>query len=70
LAITVDLIDGRDNTLVWGQPYSRPISDIFTVQADIAQQVTEALRLELTQEEYENLAQAGTDHPEAYQAPT
>jgi serine/threonine protein kinase len=70
LAVTIELVDGRDGTLIWGQPYSRSMSNIFTVQEDIARQVTQALRLQLTEKEQEILAQEGTNNPEAYQAYT
>ena len=68
LAVTVNLIDGRDNTLIWGQTYSREISDIFVVQENITRQVAEGLRFELIPEESNLLAQHGTMNPEAYQA--
>ena len=68
LGVEVYLIDGRDNTQIWSQPYSRPTSEIFTLQEDIARQVAEALRLRLIPEESKGLVQSGTQNLEAYQA--
>jgi TolB-like protein/Tfp pilus assembly protein PilF len=68
VAVEVYLIDGRDATGIWGERYSRQFGGIFTLEDDIARQVSEALRVELTDEESERLSQHRTTNPEAYQA--
>jgi adenylate cyclase len=68
LAVTVELIDGRDSTLIWSQRYTRQFSDIFVVEEDIARQVAGALRTQLTEEDSESLARRGKRNPESYQA--
>jgi TolB-like protein/tetratricopeptide (TPR) repeat protein len=67
LVVRVELVDGQENTVIWSQPYRVEFGDIFAVEEDTARQVVEALRLELTSEEVESLAQSGTQNPEAYQ---
>jgi tetratricopeptide (TPR) repeat protein len=64
----VDLVNGKDNTLLWSRRYTRKVTDIFALEQDIARQVAEGLRLRLTGEERERLAQSGTRNLEAYRA--
>ena len=61
-------MDGQEGSLIWGQRYSRESSDIFSLETDIARQVAEGLRLQLSDEEGERLAETGTKNPEAYRA--
>jgi len=48
LSITTELVDVRDNRRLWGDKYNRKRTDIITVQSEIAQQISEKLRLRLT----------------------
>lgn len=41
--VTTDLSDGRDGSSRWSQSFERPLTDIFAVQAEIAQAVATAL---------------------------
>lgn len=45
--ISVQLIDGRSDTQLWSESYDRPLRDIFAIQDSIAQEVIEALKIEL-----------------------
>ncbi len=65
--ITPELIRVEDGTRVWGEPYQRELTDLFAVQADIAQQVAEALRGTLGGGEQRSVRQALTQNLEAYQ---
>lgn len=67
LLISAELIDLRDNRVLWGQKYTRKIGDILAVQEEIAREISEKLRLRLTTEEKRQLAKRYTDNPEAYQ---
>jgi TolB-like protein/DNA-binding winged helix-turn-helix (wHTH) protein/Tfp pilus assembly protein PilF len=67
LTIGAELIDARDNSHIWGQQYSRKLSDIFGLQEEIAREMTTALRLRLTGEEQNRLVKSYTSNPEAYQ---
>ena len=66
LSISAELIDVRDNTLLWGQHYTRKMADILAVQDEIAKEISEKLRT-LTNEEKKQLAKRYTDNAEAYQ---
>jgi tetratricopeptide (TPR) repeat protein len=59
------LIRVKDNSHIWSQQYDRDLTDIFKVQDDIALQITEKLRLSLTDLERQQLSMEET-LPEAY----
>jgi len=66
--INVELIDARNNGHLWGEQYDRKIVDIFGAQEDIANGVSNRLRLSLTDEEQNPAAKRGTESIEAYRA--
>ncbi|HZI87558.1 MAG TPA: protein kinase [Pyrinomonadaceae bacterium] len=68
LQISAELIDTRDQRQVWGEQYNRSLSDILTVQEEIARDISEKLRLRLSGEERERLTKRQTRNSEAYQA--
>jgi len=45
--ITAQLIDARSDTHLWSETYDRTLNDIFAVQDDIAETVTERLKVSL-----------------------
>jgi TolB-like protein len=67
LSVSAELVDARDNRLLWGQQYNRKLSDIFTVQEEIAKEISEKLRVRLTGEEKKQLTKRYTENTEAYQ---
>ncbi|MCH7986059.1 MAG: protein kinase [Acidobacteria bacterium] len=68
LTISVELIDTEENRQLWGEQYNRPMTAIFSVQEDIAREISSNLRLQLTGEEESGLASRGTESAEAYEA--
>lgn len=66
LTISTELIDARDNKQIWGEQYDRKVSDLMTVQREIAQEITSNLRLKLSSLEQGQMAKTYTDNPEAY----
>ena len=66
LSISVELIDARDSTQVWGERYDRKATDLLAVQSEITREITEKLRLRLTTGQRQNLSAAETGRPEAY----
>jgi eukaryotic-like serine/threonine-protein kinase len=66
LVISTELVDVRDNRRLWGEQYNRKLSDIIAVQTEIAQAISERLRLRLTGEEKKQLARNYTQDTEAY----
>jgi TolB-like protein/Tfp pilus assembly protein PilF len=67
LTIQVDLVDTRDGSQLWGEQYSRKLSDILIVQQSISREVSEKLRLKLSGEQQEQLTKRYTESTEAYE---
>jgi TolB-like protein/Flp pilus assembly protein TadD len=67
LSVQTELVDVKREAQLWGERFVRRVSDIFAVEDEIAQQITEKLRLKITGEDRERLARRYTDDTEAYQ---
>ncbi|HKY28324.1 MAG TPA: protein kinase [Pyrinomonadaceae bacterium] len=67
LLISLELVDARDNTHLWGEQYTRRFGDILGMQGEIVRDVSERLRLRMTSEEEQRLARRPTEIDEAYQ---
>jgi serine/threonine protein kinase/Tfp pilus assembly protein PilF len=67
LSIVVELVDTKDNTLIWRNQYNRKIGDILVIEGEISREVYEQLRFKLTGEERKQLAKRSTENVEAYQ---
>ena len=67
LMVSAELIDAQDDRQIWGEQYSRKLSDVLTLQQEIAGNISEKLR-RLTGIEKERITKRSTDNPEAYQA--
>jgi len=67
LSISVELVNTVDSSRMWGNQYKRKISEIFDVQDEISNAITDNLRLSLTGEELERIAKHHTESSEAYQ---
>jgi TolB-like protein/Tfp pilus assembly protein PilF len=67
LLIGTELLDVARVSQLWGAQYNRKMADIFIVQEEIAREISEKLRLELTGEEKKRLAKRFTQNKEAYQ---
>lgn len=67
LVINVRLIDGKDDSQIWGHQYVKTSADIIGAQNEIAQAVANNLRLKLTDSEQKMLAKNYTENVEAYQ---
>jgi serine/threonine-protein kinase len=67
LQISIELVDTSDGSQVWGESYTRPLSDIAKVTDDISREIAEALRVRLTGAEKKRLRKRTTDNSEAYQ---
>jgi serine/threonine protein kinase len=66
LKISTELVDVRDNSRLWGEQYHRKLSDILSVQEEIARKISEGLRLRLSGEERKQLAKKYTENSDAY----
>ena len=67
LIIRAELVDVANESQIWGAQYNRKLSDIFSVQEEIAKEISEKLRLRLTSHERKRLTKRYTQNAEAYQ---
>ncbi|HSB07938.1 MAG TPA: protein kinase [Blastocatellia bacterium] len=67
ISINVELIDSRDDTQVWGEQYNRQMGDLFTLQEQIARDVSEKLQLKLSGEDEKRVTKRYTNNADAYQ---
>ncbi len=68
LRIKTELVDVADGTQIWGEEYDRPPSDLFAVQEEISQHISEQLRLKLGSVEKKRVSPRPAVNPEAYKA--
>jgi serine/threonine protein kinase/Tfp pilus assembly protein PilF len=68
LSINVELVDTADNRRIWGDSYQINRNQIFEVQDNITNSITEGLRLKLTGEEREQITKHYTESSEAFKA--
>ena len=66
LVIRTELIDVTDGSQLWGEQYNRKQSEILAVQDEIATEISDKLRLKLTQVEKKQLTKRATENIEAY----
>jgi eukaryotic-like serine/threonine-protein kinase len=67
LSVQTELVDAASESQLWGERFQRKMEDIFTVEEEIAEQISEALRLKLTGQDKERLLKRHTQNTEAYQ---
>jgi adenylate cyclase len=67
LTIRTELVNVSDGTELWGQQYNRKLADVFAVQEEIAQEISEKLRLKLSGSEKQRLAKRPTENLKAFQ---
>lgn len=66
LLISAELIDVESGWQLWGAQYKRATEDLFDVEDEIANEISQKLRLKLTPEKQRILDRRRTDSPEAY----
>src|SRR5262249_976494 len=67
LTVSAELVDVRENKQLWGQQYNRRLADVFIVQGEIAQEISEKLRAKLSGAERRQLAKRPTENLKAFQ---
>jgi len=67
LRITAQLIDAVQDAHLWAEKYSGTLDDIFDIQEKVAEKIVEALKVELTTGEQQQLSRRYTEDTEAYQ---
>jgi serine/threonine-protein kinase len=67
LQISVELINARDNTQIWGEQYSRRADDLLAIQSDISREIADKLHPRLTLSEQKQLVRHETKNSVAYE---
>ncbi|HEV2860837.1 MAG TPA: protein kinase [Pyrinomonadaceae bacterium] len=67
LVVGVELIDARDDTHLWGETYTRRLSDLPRLQEELSRAITTELRLRLSGDEERQLVKHYSTNAEAYQ---
>ncbi len=67
IIIKTELVDVARESQLWGEQYRRKMTNIFTLQEEIAEDISENLRLKLSGAEKKKLVKRYTENPEAYQ---
>ena len=67
LIVQADLVDVADGSQIWGERYTRRLSDIQALQGEIAKTISGKLRLEPTGAEEKQLTKLSTSNTDAYQ---
>jgi TolB-like protein/class 3 adenylate cyclase/Flp pilus assembly protein TadD len=66
--VNVQLIKAANDSHLWADTFDRKLTDIFSVETDIAKAVADQLRAKLTGQEQDVITTKPTDNPEAYDA--
>ena len=66
--VTVQLIDGRDETHLWAESYDQPIRSILSLQRELAVDIARQIRLKLSPERQVDAIDHRSVNPDAYVA--
>jgi TolB-like protein/Flp pilus assembly protein TadD/class 3 adenylate cyclase len=66
--VNVQLIKAVNDSHLWADTFDRKLTDIFSVESEVAKTIAEQLRAKLTGQEEQVIAAKPTDNPEAYDA--
>jgi TolB-like protein/Tfp pilus assembly protein PilF len=66
--VNVQLIKAANDSHLWADSFDRKLTDIFSVESEVAKAIAEQLRAKLTGQEEQVIAAKPTDNPEAYDA--
>jgi serine/threonine protein kinase/Tfp pilus assembly protein PilF len=66
--VNVQLIRAANDSHLWAETFDRKLTDIFSVESEVAKTIADKLRAKLTGQEEQVIAVRPTDNPEAYDA--
>jgi TolB-like protein/Tfp pilus assembly protein PilF/class 3 adenylate cyclase len=66
--VNVQLIKASNDSHLWADTFDRKLTDILSVESEVAKAIADQLRAKLTGREEEVIAAKPTDNPEAYDA--
>ena len=66
--VNVQLIRAANDSHLWAETFDRKLTDIFSVESEVAKAIADQLRAKLTGQEEEVIAARPTNNPQAYDA--
>ncbi len=66
--VNVQLIKAANDSHLWADTFDRKLTDIFSVESEVAKAIADQLQAHLTGQEEQAIAAKPTDNPEAYDA--
>src|SRR5438094_732648 len=66
--VNVQLIKAANDSHLWADTFDRKLTDIFSVETEVAKAIADQLRAKLTGREEQEIVAKPTDNPEAYDA--
>jgi TolB-like protein/Tfp pilus assembly protein PilF len=66
--VNVQLIRATNDSQLWAETFDRKLTDIFSVESEVAKAIADQLRAKITGQEEQVIAAKPTDNPEAYDA--
>jgi TolB-like protein len=64
--LNVQLIDARTDDHIWAESYTEEVTDVFSLESDLSQQIASALKASLTTDERALIGRRPTQNQEAY----
>ena len=68
IRVSVELIDGENNSTLWGETYTQPRSALYEMEEYLSKEIADALGIQLTGEEGERLTKRYTEDSAAHEA--
>jgi TolB-like protein len=68
IEVSAEVTDVRDSTVIWGQHYTGKSAEIVLLQQQIAGDIADKLRSNLSTSEKQRVTKQGTRNPEAYES--
>src|SRR5438093_9129339 len=66
--VNVQLIKAANDSHLWSDTFDRKLTDVFSVESEVAKAIADQLQAKLTGQEREVIAAKPTDNPQAYDA--
>ena len=67
VSINVELINGSDQSVIWGNQYVRTVTDLSQMPGEISRDVAEKLQVRLTADDRQRMAATGAVNAKAYE---
>ena len=67
LVLHIELVDAVTENALWSSDYNSPMTNLLSLQSEVASDVSQRLKAKLSRADKQKLARNYTDNPEAYQ---